>query len=386
MTMLRQLALAAVLVLGTDYVSAQDLEKGLQLQSAQDFERALQELSHSSDQGHKQQVDTFSTGQPISSGYAKEQPTLGEVIFLNNSIFFTPIFENIYYLIKYDASKDYAFNWENCVIGYEIYSVKISRSVSIEHCEAIKSQIDRNLLASERLMQASLSQRIFAFMLNPIVLFSMMGAIYVYNQKIQNFLNVIRQHFTPKITSSIASIQFQLGKSQEKLKTRASIFGTSVGNIQASASSGFAEAQNKMGLSFKNGTGVLQDFLEAIKWFRLAAVQGHPQAQFNLGKMYAEGAGVPKDLKEAFILFSLAAKSGMADAQFELGTMLADGSGKTHDNIQAHMWYNLASANGNEKSATFRDDLAAKMTREEIAKAQGMAQDCLSSGYKNCGD
>jgi uncharacterized protein len=34
-------------------------------------------------------------------------------------------------------------------------------------------------------------------------------------------------------------------------------------------------AQNNIGLMYKNGNGVVQDYAEALKWYRLAAEQGN---------------------------------------------------------------------------------------------------------------
>ena len=99
-----------------------------------------------------------------------------------------------------------------------------------------------------------------------------------------------------------------------------------------------------------NGQGFLQDYAEAVKWYRLAADQGNASAQRNLGIMYEYGRGLPQN------------------------------------NIMAHMWYNLGSANGAENAGEWRDERAGLMTVVDIAKAQAMAQKCMNSGYKNCGD
>ena len=101
---------------------------------------------------------------------------------------------------------------------------------------------------------------------------------------------------------------------------------------------------------YDNGQGFLQDYAEAVKWYRLAADQGNASAQRNLGIMYEYGRGLPQN------------------------------------NIMAHMWYNLASANGAEKAGEWRDERAGLMTAADIAKAQAMARKCMNSGYKNCGD
>lgn len=48
-----------------------------------------------------------------------------------------------------------------------------------------------------------------------------------------------------------------------------------------------------------NGHGVLQDYKEAVKWFRLAAEQGNAMAKCNLAELYAAGKGVSKNYSEA---------------------------------------------------------------------------------------
>ena len=46
---------------------------------------------------------------------------------------------------------------------------------------------------------------------------------------------------------------------------------------------------------YLNGAGVPQDYVEAVRWYRLAADQEVAGAQFSLGIMYANGRGVPED-------------------------------------------------------------------------------------------
>ena len=44
-----------------------------------------------------------------------------------------------------------------------------------------------------------------------------------------------------------------------------------------------------------NGEGVPQDYSEAAKWYKLAANQGHTKAQFQLGMLYKKGLGVAQN-------------------------------------------------------------------------------------------
>jgi TPR repeat protein len=46
---------------------------------------------------------------------------------------------------------------------------------------------------------------------------------------------------------------------------------------------GDAFAQSALGFFYAEGRGVPQDYVEAVKWFRKAAVQGDATAQYNVG-------------------------------------------------------------------------------------------------------
>ena len=116
------------------------------------------------------------------------------------------------------------------------------------------------------------------------------------------------------------------------------------------------------------------DYATAINIFKPLAEKGHPVAQLTLGKMYYFGQGVPQDYKEAVKWYRLAAEQGYADAQSFLGVMCFFGKGVVQDYVTAHKWANLAAANGIEKAMELRDDIAKKMTPEQISRAQALAR------------
>jgi TPR repeat protein len=73
---------------------------------------------------------------------------------------------------------------------------------------------------------------------------------------------------------------------------------------------------------------------------------------------------------------------GKVEAQFLLGKMYAQGHGVPQDYVQAYMWFNLAAAHDSDevKVATeARDEVAAKMTPDQIAEAQRMARGWVQS-------
>jgi hypothetical protein len=100
---------------------------------------------------------------------------------------------------------------------------------------------------------------------------------------------------------------------------------------------------------YDNGLGVIQDYAEAVYWYRKAAEQGDASAQTNLGFMYENGRGL------------------LQDAVF------------------AHMWYNIGGANGSELGSDNRSVIEGRMTREQIAEAQALARRCMASNYQDCG-
>jgi TPR repeat protein len=90
----------------------------------------------------------------------------------------------------------------------------------------------------------------------------------------------------------------------------------------------------------------VQDYAEAVNWYRLAAQQGNTSAQSNLGVAYEKGQGVVQDY------------------------------------VKAHCWSNLAAVKGDAISVKNRDILASRMTAEQIAEAQKLARDCQANQFK----
>ncbi len=113
---------------------------------------------------------------------------------------------------------------------------------------------------------------------------------------------------------------------------------------------------------------------------QVLAEQGNADAQYNLGHLSEIGDGVPLDDAEAVRWIRLAAEQGNADAQYNLGARYAYGSGVPQDDVQAHIWYNLAASRLQtdllrESSARSRDEVAKRMTPEQIAEAQRLARE-----------
>jgi TPR repeat protein len=120
------------------------------------------------------------------------------------------------------------------------------------------------------------------------------------------------------------------------------------------------------------------DYAEAL---RLWGQSADARAQFGIGQMYYMGQGVLRDNAQADAWYRKAADQGFAYAQFDLGAAYEDGRlGVPQDYALAHMWFNLASSPATstdlrQMAVQNRDDVAAKMTPDQIAEAQRMARE-----------
>lgn len=71
------------------------------------------------------------------------------------------------------------------------------------------------------------------------------------------------------------------------------------------------------------------------------------------------------------------AATGGAKTLYQLGLIYSNGCGVEQDLVSAHKWFNLAALKGSEAAKEVREEIAADMTRDEIAKAQREARNWL---------
>ncbi len=71
-----------------------------------------------------------------------------------------------------------------------------------------------------------------------------------------------------------------------------------------------------LGQLYAEGQGVPRDYVEALKWYRMAAEQGDIWAQLAVGRFYENGDGVRQDDEEACFWFSLAASHSADEVPF----------------------------------------------------------------------
>ena len=142
-------------------------------------------------------------------------------------------------------------------------------------------------------------------------------------------------------------------------------------DARAAAEQGGSEDQYRLGLRYEQSA---HNYIEAVRWYRMAAIQRHSESLYRLCLFSDAGRGVPQDFQEALRWCRLAADHGHAQAMFSIGTYFEAGRGVPKDSVQAHQWYNLAAANGYEEGIKRRNRLAQNMTPSQIAQAQFQAR------------
>ncbi len=169
----------------------------------------------------------------------------------------------------------------------------------------------------------------------------------------------------------------QVGEAQKLAREfkPADVYAKTVQELRVIAEKGDVAAQFQIGLIYYSGQGGSRNYLEALNWFKKAALQGHPLAQYNAGYMYEKGEGTPQDYIEAAKCYRLAAERGNQTAQYNLGYMYEKGQGVQQNEVQALMWYNLAAIQGETKAKAARDRVTVWMTPEQIAQAQRLARE-----------
>ena len=90
--------------------------------------------------------------------------------------------------------------------------------------------------------------------------------------------------------------------------------------------------------------------------------------------MYDKGQGVLQDYKEAVRLYRLSADQGYAKAQYNLGVMYVNGDGVSQDYVLAYMWFHIAGSYGHKNAVANREILKQEMTLSQLEKAQEMAR------------
>lgn len=118
------------------------------------------------------------------------------------------------------------------------------------------------------------------------------------------------------------------------------------------------------------------EFEEAMSAFLPLARAGNADAEEFIGVMYALGLGVEKDAERAFEWYLRSAMKGHPGAQSGVGWYYELGLGMpAPDLVRAYMWYGLSTIGGDPDAAISIEEVAKKMTIEEINRANVLIND-----------
>ncbi|MCL2109140.1 MAG: TIR domain-containing protein [Oscillospiraceae bacterium] len=116
--------------------------------------------------------------------------------------------------------------------------------------------------------------------------------------------------------------------------------------LKEKADAGDPEFQFQVARSYDMGKSIGTNYVEMVKWLKLAVAQKHAGALNNLGTAYYHGEGVEKDLNEAVRLYKLSAGQGNAIAQYNLATCYEFGEGVSFNLEEALRLYKLSAEQG----------------------------------------
>lgn len=130
-----------------------------------------------------------------------------------------------------------------------------------------------------------------------------------------------------------------------------------------------------------------KDDKKAVEWYRKAANQGDMNAQYNLGLMYRRGTGVTQDYQQAFYWFSKAAEQNVPEAMVSIGVLYEDGNGVEKDELKALNWYVKGAEKGNRIGQCNAAGMFMHSTTipKDYQKAHVLLDSCLkNSPADNC--
>ena len=176
------------------------------------------------------------------------------------------------------------------------------------------------------------------------------------------FLNLLGKAMSLKKIPSLLLLLFLIGSSNADFVDGLDAYNagdhkTALQEWLLLAEEGAARAQYNIGRMNDYGIGTLQDYEDAVHWYRKSADQGFIHAQFNLGNMYLRGDGVEKDDALAFSWFIKSAEQGDAAAQYNLGLMYVKGKGVVANMAEAKNWIKKAYENNDKNIAILAEEV-----------------------------
>ena len=138
--------------------------------------------------------------------------------------------------------------------------------------------------------------------------------------------------------------------------------------FEQAAAQGHGPSQYRLASLYREGKGVPKDSTLAFQWFDRAAAQGHVLAMHNAAVLLAEGVHGAPDYAGAALWFKRSAEYGIKDSQFNVAILFARGLGVNQDLGESYRWFAIAALQGDQDATKKRDDIAARLTKDQLAK------------------
>jgi hypothetical protein len=153
-----------------------------------------------------------------------------------------------------------------------------------------------------------------------------------------------------------------------------------IGHLHRSAKSGDMASQVSLGWHYREGDGVEQDDMEAVRWYRLAAEQGEPGGLDSLGWMYQEGRGVAQDDLLAICFYRLSAREGHRQAMWNMGRLIEQGRGvSAADPVEGLAWLVIAARGGHGFARSYLVEASNRYDTEVLDRARARAEELAGS-------
>lgn len=122
-----------------------------------------------------------------------------------------------------------------------------------------------------------------------------------------------------------ASVWFKKAKTKDSSTPVRQNFDYIEMYFKTAAENGFSDVQNTLGIMYLHGFCVRQNRHRSLMWFKKAASREHPQATYYLGYIHYYGLGIKKNIEEAIKWFTSAAIQGSIEAKLQLCSMKLQG-------------------------------------------------------------
>lgn len=126
-----------------------------------------------------------------------------------------------------------------------------------------------------------------------------------------------------------------------------------IAQLRQRAEKGYVRQQVELAAAYMTGRGVPQDFAEAARWYRKAALAGDSEAENQMGYFCQYGIGVPVDLQRAFHWYQLASASGSLQAKVNLGVSYLHGMSVHRNPSTAGQLFREAAEKGDGLAAAY---------------------------------